>query len=202
MPSYNYSNGDGLSVLSASTPDGATEPGSNLDDAIRQIKAYLLDPVAGVQALVDALDPVRVVVNNSTPQSFASGAAAATIEFDTEALDSGADFNDATFTFTAPTAGLYQVNIALKLTVTASSTPTDIRCLLTVAVNGTTGARAEWAFLDDVTAKQITLNRKFNLSAGQTLVAKLQVTTGSGSITYQSTTDAVETVLEINKLAS
>lgn len=55
MATYNYTNGDGVSALDASTPDGATEPVSVLDDAVRQIKAYLLDPTKGPQALIDAL---------------------------------------------------------------------------------------------------------------------------------------------------
>lgn len=55
MATYNYTNGDGVSALDSSTPDGATEPVSVLDDAIRQIKAYLLDPTKGPQALIDAL---------------------------------------------------------------------------------------------------------------------------------------------------
>ena len=53
--SYAYTNGDGLSALDSATPDGATEPMSNADDAIRQIKAYLKDPIAGPKALIDAL---------------------------------------------------------------------------------------------------------------------------------------------------
>lgn len=59
MPSYAYVNGDGLAVISSATPNGAVEPVSNLDDAIRQVKAYLNDPTAGPKALIDALD-VRI----------------------------------------------------------------------------------------------------------------------------------------------
>lgn len=53
--SYNYTNGDGLSALDASKPDGSTEPVSILDDAIRQIVAYLKDPIAGPKGLIDSL---------------------------------------------------------------------------------------------------------------------------------------------------
>jgi microcystin-dependent protein len=54
---YDYSNGDGVAVLLANEPDGASEPVSNLDDAVRQIKAYLNDPQAGPSAVTAALVP-------------------------------------------------------------------------------------------------------------------------------------------------
>lgn len=54
--SYNYNTGDGLSALDAAEPDGSIEPVSILDQAIRQIKAYLKDTEKGPQALLDALN--------------------------------------------------------------------------------------------------------------------------------------------------
>lgn len=60
MATYNYTDGDGVSVLDSSTPDGATEPVSILDDAVRQIKAYLLDPTKGPDALITALSGSEV----------------------------------------------------------------------------------------------------------------------------------------------
>ena len=60
MATYNYTNGDGVTALSASTPDGASEPVSVLDDAIRQVKAYLLDPTKGPNALITALNSGKV----------------------------------------------------------------------------------------------------------------------------------------------
>jgi len=60
MATYNYTDGDGVTALDVSTPDGATEPVSVLDDAVRQIKAYLLDPTKGPDALVTALNSSRV----------------------------------------------------------------------------------------------------------------------------------------------
>lgn len=59
---YNYTNGDGPSVLLTSEPDGATEPVSILDNAIRQIKSYLNDPTAGPAALIAALIPTGLIV--------------------------------------------------------------------------------------------------------------------------------------------
>lgn len=54
MP-YNYTNGDGVAPLLVTEPNGATETVSILDNAIRQIKAYLNDPVAGPAALIAIL---------------------------------------------------------------------------------------------------------------------------------------------------
>ena len=51
MPSYSYNDGDGLSVIDKTVPNGAVEPVSNLDDAIKQVKAYLKDATAGVSKI-------------------------------------------------------------------------------------------------------------------------------------------------------
>jgi microcystin-dependent protein len=60
--SYNYTNGDGVSVLLTTEPNGATEPVSVLDQAIRQIKAYLNDPTVGPAAILNTLLPAGMVV--------------------------------------------------------------------------------------------------------------------------------------------
>ena len=80
--SYNYTNGDGVAVLLASEPNGATEPVSIVDNAIRQIKAYLNDPTAGPAALIASLIPSGLVIPggwaSDTPPSgwlIANGAA-------------------------------------------------------------------------------------------------------------------------------
>lgn len=62
MPDYSYTTGDGLSKLSVTTPDGDTEPVANLDEAIKQIKAYLKDSSVGPEALINATYPVGMVV--------------------------------------------------------------------------------------------------------------------------------------------
>lgn len=52
MPSYAYNDGDGLSVIDKTLPNGATEPVSNLDDALKQVKAWMKDATAGGAKLV------------------------------------------------------------------------------------------------------------------------------------------------------
>jgi microcystin-dependent protein len=61
MADYSYTDGQGLDQLDSATPNGATEPVSILDDAVRQIKAYLKDPLVGPKALIDALLPVGYI---------------------------------------------------------------------------------------------------------------------------------------------
>ena len=53
--SYSYTPGQGVSALVPTEPNGAVEPVSNLDDAIRQIKAFLTDNIAGWPYLVTAI---------------------------------------------------------------------------------------------------------------------------------------------------
>jgi len=71
--SYSYVNGDGPSVLLVTEPDGASEPVSVLDNAIRQIKAYINDPTAGPAALISALLPAGMVVGYAGTGSAPAG---------------------------------------------------------------------------------------------------------------------------------
>lgn len=68
--SYTYNDGDGLSVLDKTKPNGATEPVSILDDAIKQIKAYLRDETAGVAKMqadvTDALADISTLQGRVT----------------------------------------------------------------------------------------------------------------------------------------
>jgi microcystin-dependent protein len=75
---YNYTNGDGLTALLVTEPNGATEKVSILDNAIRQIKAYLQDPVAGLLSVINRVTAVETSVTtltaNLTLQSIPVGA--------------------------------------------------------------------------------------------------------------------------------
>ena len=197
---YTYSNGDGVTPLLVTEPNGATEPISNLDNAIRQIKAYLNDPTEGPEGKFSGiLGDTKVIATQNTSQTLAAGAGIATIAFNVEDLDAGADYNNTTYTFTAPAAGLYLAVVSVTLDVTASSTPTDIKYQLDIFVDGTSGARTTMNMGTNENNQDLSLVRLFNLSAGQTLLAKLTVTVGSGSMTVTLLNDPRETVFQVVK---
>ena len=62
MPDYSYTTGDGLSALDVTKPDGDVEPVANLDDAIKQIIAYLKDSAVGPHALIQSIYPVGTIL--------------------------------------------------------------------------------------------------------------------------------------------
>lgn len=111
--SYTYTNGDGVAVLLVTEPNGATEPISVLDDAIRQIKAYLNDPIAGpeakIAALANAVTPagtIRTTAVNTIPTGWldCDGAAVSRTTYATLFAAIGVTFGagDASTTFNVP----------------------------------------------------------------------------------------------------
>src|SRR5690606_9564775 len=117
--SYNYTDGDGLDVLDVSEPNGAAEPLSNLDDAIRQIKAYLKDSTGGLAKLISRVEKLEegdtsAAANNasfvaylSSSQSVNQASGAVLIPFDQEVTDPDSCFNTINSRFVAPVNGTY-----------------------------------------------------------------------------------------------
>jgi len=63
MPSYSYTDGDGLAVIDKTLPNGAVEPVSNLDDALKQVKAWMKDATAGgAKILADGTAATAAIV--------------------------------------------------------------------------------------------------------------------------------------------
>ena len=143
--SYTYNNGDGVSVLDTTEPNGATEPVSNLDDAIKQIKKWIRDTTsnvgaAGMQSAITALQaavsgiPSSVVgqgafsVGLTAQQDIVFGGAGAlegTISLNSESYDPDSAFNTTTYEFTAPYAGVYFFCASVSTTVTGGA-PSEI----------------------------------------------------------------------------
>lgn len=73
MPStFNYSNGDGHTVLDSATPVGATDPVSILDQSDQQIKKFIKDDVAGLAKILGPtgqMYTLRFGTSNPTPVS-------------------------------------------------------------------------------------------------------------------------------------
>ncbi len=157
--SYTYNNGDGVSVLDTAEPNGAIEPVSNLDDAIKQIKKWIRDTTsnvgaAGMQSAIVALQASIAALqasvaggsvagsslfkaNSAANQDVVFGGAAS---IDTTIVFGSVEFNPdsvfATNKFTAPAAGYYQFTTKVHLEVAAGS-PTGNSFLLTFLKNGT-----------------------------------------------------------------
>lgn len=197
---YTYSNGDGAAVLLITEPNGATEPLSNLDNAIRQLKAWANDPIAGpAPELNSKIGSTKIIVTQTSAQTIAAGAGITPIEFDNIDLDPSGEFDDTTFKFTATDDGLYLVILGLTLDVTASAAPTDILHQVDIFVDGTSGARSTKFMDGSVLNTDLQLTRLFNLSAGQTIWVKYTLTVGSGTMTVTVLNDPRETILQIVK---
>lgn len=142
---YSYTNGDGVSVLLTTEPNGATEPVSNLDDAIKQIKAWIRDTTsnvgaAGMQSAITALQsavsaiPASVVgqglcsIGLSAQQDvvFAgAGDLQGTVQFNTKVFDPDSAFNAVSYKFVAPFAGYYFFSAVVTTSISGGS-PTEI----------------------------------------------------------------------------
>lgn len=71
MPDYTYTPGQGVSALNKNIPDGTIEPVSILDDAIRQIKAYLTDTGVGGKAPQKLIDDINTAASALTSRTSA-----------------------------------------------------------------------------------------------------------------------------------
>lgn len=86
MSSYLYTNGDGLTVLDVLTPVGATDPVSDLDNAVQQIKLFLKDGVAGVARLLGPTGQLTVLVKGTSLPTGVTGDSYLFLKTDTAVL--------------------------------------------------------------------------------------------------------------------
>lgn len=197
--SYAYTNGDGVTVLDPATPNGAAEPVSNLDDAIKQIKAWIRDTTsnvgaAGMQAAITALQAGLATGSVAGSSLFKANAAAqidsvfAGAGTNTEALLFGSiEFNPdsvfATSIFTAPAAGYYEFTVKIHLEVTAGS-PTGNSFLTNWVKNGT--PLGNEAFGEDLSGSTYVggTTAKIQLAAGDEITVQVAITITGGSGTW------------------
>lgn len=201
MPDYDYNPGDGLSVLDETRPNGATEPVSILDNAVKQIKGYLKDATVGPDArITEMMNTTRVIVVHGGGQTVAATDGQQVVEFDTEGVDDSDEFNVATFKFTATVAGLYLVITGLTVNRTASATPVGIVHQMDIYIDTTSGARSRVSRGTDDSVADMQLTRLFNLSAGQTLSVRYTLSLDSGTMTVEVLADPRETIFQVTKI--
>lgn len=197
--SYAYTNGDGVSVLDKTTPNGAAEPVSNLDDAIKQIKAWIRDTTsnvgaAGMQAAIAALQAssgVTVVgqgafsARPTVPQNVVFGGAGTSggvVTLGTESFDPDSVFSGSKFTVV--NTGYYQFSACLQ-TETTGGSPTDLDIDGHITVNGNIAIGLNDTPGPDTTnGARITGSGLLYLSAGDYV-----------ELRYNFTTDAAVTVI-------
>jgi hypothetical protein len=197
---YTYVDGDGLTVLDKTTPVGATEPVSNLDDAIRQIKAYLKDAVGGAAKLTADLATLQTSVSTlalnyyfaayrTTAQTFAAGAGYAILLANQADVNPQTGFNTTTGRFTVPKAGWWNISCFISLVTSASSTPTDIKHNLDLFINGTSAATKAVRMGTSEEDVDIRYETQHYLQLNDVIDLRYSLTVASGTMSVESSID-------------
>jgi hypothetical protein len=200
--SYTYTNGQGVSVLLVTEPNGATEPVSNLDNAVRQIKLFLNDPNAGWPYLLQQLG----IAANAGNKNFFSAYSNAnqTIPVDTatkvvmglEQADPDNTYNPSLSRFVAPATGWYKITTSVRVDWFDYTTSTYGNFHLILQKNGSTPvARAEYNFEFFVGTTYV-IERSVELSAGDYLELFGFYFVDTGTITCQLTADLTKTCFQ------
>ena len=198
--SYNYTNGDGVTVLLTSEPNGATEPISNLDNAIRQIKSFLNDPLKGIPYLEAAIVAAGSAGNRNFFSVYSSANQTVPVSTETkvvfglEQADPDGVYTPASSRFTAPATGWYQFVLSIRTDWLAPSTPTNLNLNLRLKKNGTTNVSAQEFDLGSAFGgATYSLVRSIQLNATDYIEVYAYYTLGSGSVTFQITADNTKT---------
>lgn len=203
MPSYAYSDGDGLTVLDKTVPDGAVEPVSNLDDAIRQIKAYLRDATAGQAKVVADLATLTASVDTlginyyfaayrTTAQSIAAGAGATLVLCNQADVNPTSAFNTTTGRYTIPKAGWWTISCFARVAVTASSTPVGIVHQLGLFADASCVANHRIRRGTDESDADLRFSSQHYFSLNQVIDMRYTLSLDSGTMTIETSIDPLD----------
>lgn len=201
--SYSYSPGDGIAALDPTEPDGDAEPLSNLDDAVKQIKAYLADTTSpglagALVALQDAVASLGSSVAGLSSRAafvayatgdvaWTAGGATVQIQFDQEESDPDGVFTPGTYKFKAPSAGIYMFVLTLRVDVIASSTPVGISYVAKLYKNGAPFAEASRGVGTITDGTTVSITRQMTLALNDEVTAHFSAGVASGSINGEIT---------------
>lgn len=201
--SYTYTTGQGVSALVPTEPNGATEPVSNLDDAIRQIKAFLADPSAGWPFMLAAVSAAASTGNrnfftvySSVNQSVPIGVYTK-INFALEQADPDSVFDPTQSRFTAPATGWYRFNLSVRIDWRYTEPFTDLTLHLRLKKSdGSYPAASEQDLETSDSGITYTLTRTIYLTAGQYVEPYIYYSVDSGTMGMQLTADAARTAFQ------
>ena len=201
--SYNYTNGDGVSVLLPTEPNGATEPLSNLDNAIRQIKAFLNDPTKGIPYLEAAIAAAASAGNRNFFSAYSNVnqtipvSTETKVNFGLELADPDGVFNASTGRFTAPATGWYQFVVSIRTDWLSPVAPDDLILHLCLKKNGSSNVAAQEFDLDDAFGgATYNLVRAVQLNVGDYVEFYAYYYVFSGSVSLQITADWLKTTFQ------
>ena len=209
--SYSYTAGQGVAALVPTEPNGATEPVSNLDDAIRQIKAFLTDNSAGWPFLLTSISGVANLVSgvaNLGNKNFFSAYSNANqvipvttytkLTLGLEHADPDGVYDIATSRFTAPASGWYKITVSVRIDWLNIVSLDSGRFSLELKRNGTTVAEAEhnMGALADFVGATYSIERTVPMSAGDYLEVFGFYDLYTGTVDCQITADLNKTVFQ------
>ena len=200
--SYSYTTGQGVTALVPTEPNGATEPVSNLDDAIRQIKAFLTDSTAGWPFLLTAVGAAANAGNKNffSAYSNANQTIPATTEtkvaMGLEQADPDGVFDPANSRFTAPATGWYKFTVSIRVDWLSAAGVTTGVFHIKLKKNGSTNVAASETNLSSFDGATYSIERSISLNAGEYVELFAYYALDSGTVTCQLTSDVTKTAFQ------
>lgn len=127
------------------------------------------------------LQPAFLAYNSATDTNQTGNGATATISCDTEAFDQNLDYNNGTYTFTAPVTGIYTLGVCVKMAaLTAAMTGGNIRINTTARsyqyIIGSIGAQ-----MSSISERGLHFSCIANMTAGDTSTCDITLINGAGN---------------------
>ena len=200
--SYSYTTGQGVSALVASEPNGATEPVSNLDDAIRQIKSFLLDTNAGWPWVLNQLAMTANAGNKNFFSAYSSSNQTIPVATETkvamglEQADPDSVFDPSTSRFTAPATGWYKFTVSVRVDWLTPVGLTTGLINLKLKKNGSSNVAVSEENLSIFQGFTYMIERSIQLNSGDYIELYAFYSLAAGTVTFQLTSDVTKTVFQ------
>jgi len=129
-------------------------------------------------------------------QFITAGALASKVDFDAVSFQTGVTFDTTNHRFVAPATGYYSFTASLRMDNTASSTPTGQSINIEFRVNGVPLRYVEHPIGTAVVGNTFSVSAMASLTQNDYVEVWVQVGIGTGSATWQVTSDSRKSVFE------